>query len=56
MVGKVIAAKAIGIFISYIKRIHFVINRLGRIKEWWGLAWKRRVISHHGKVFSTIRL
>jgi len=33
VVGKVIAAKAIGIFILYIGRIHFVINRLGRIKE-----------------------
>ena len=27
MVGKVIVAKTIGIFILYIGRIHFVINR-----------------------------
>jgi len=51
LVGKVIAAKAIGMFILYIERIHFVINRLGRIKEWWDLAWKRGVISHHEKDF-----
>ena len=30
MVGKVIVAKAIGIFILYIGRIRFVINRLGK--------------------------
>lgn len=33
MVGKVIAAKAIGIFILYIGKIHFVINRLGKDKR-----------------------
>lgn len=33
VVGKVIVAKAIGIFILYIGRIRFVINRLGRGKE-----------------------
>jgi len=33
VVGKVIVAKAIGIFILYIGRIRFVINRLGKGKE-----------------------
>lgn len=32
VVGKVIVAKAIGIFILYIGRIRFVINRLGHGK------------------------
>ena len=32
VVGKVIIAKAIGIFILYIGRIRFVINRLGHGK------------------------
>ena len=30
VVGKVIVAKAIGIFILYIGRIRFVINQLGK--------------------------
>lgn len=33
VVGKVIVAKAIGIFILYIGRIHVVSNILERIKE-----------------------
>ena len=33
VVGKVIIAKAIGIFILYIGRIRFVINRLGHGKR-----------------------
>lgn len=33
VVRKVIVAKAIGIFLLYIGRIHFVSNRLERIKE-----------------------
>lgn len=32
VVGKVIVAKAIGIFILYIGKIRFVINRLGKEK------------------------
>ena len=33
VVGKVIVAKAIGIFLLYIGRIRFVINRLGKRKR-----------------------
>lgn len=33
VVGKVIVAKAIGIFILYIGRIRFVINKLGKGKR-----------------------
>jgi len=33
VVGKVIVAKAIGIFILYIGRIQVVSNRLERVKE-----------------------
>ena len=33
VVGKVIVAKAIGIFILYIGRIRFVINQLGKRKR-----------------------
>lgn len=33
VVGKVIAAIAEGIFILYIEKIHFVVNRLGKGKE-----------------------
>jgi len=32
VVGKVIVAKAIGVFILYIGRIRFVINKLGKGK------------------------
>ena len=40
MVGKVIVAKAIGIFILYIGKIRFVINRLGKEK---GLTERKEI-------------
>ena len=41
VVGKVIVAKAIGIFILYIGRIRFVINRLGNTVH---LSWYIQII------------
>jgi len=54
VVGKVIAAKAIGIFILYIGRIHFVINRLRKDKRI--TERKKKIVIHQSLIYSMTRV